>query len=244
MIRSTPSTARFSFPRMGRLGAGVDPISTGIGLAVSGIGMWMNSIQLSHDADTATTLIVNGLAQQLGNLVSAYLAEPSPTCQDQRAALNAYDEAWAWLQSPQACGAPAYGAAGNRCISDRAPGGKTPWVNYYRDPIANDPRVAALGCDTGQDVILPTVTTGSYGDTGITSTGGSSTTGQTAAQIAAAAVAAAAATGNTASPNIQPVSGAQLNVAAAAPAASFLTNLSPLEIGIGVLGLYLIAKAL
>ena len=180
------------------MGQGVSSLATGaIGaatsLAASALTDWMNSIQLSHDADTATTLIVNGLAQQLANLDSAYLSEPNPTCATQRAALDAYDSAWAWLQSPAACGNPSYGSAGNRCISDRAPGGPTPWATYYRDPIANDPRLASAGCDTGQDVLLPSITTGSYADTGITSTGGSSTSGQTAQEIAAQAVAAAAA---------------------------------------------------
>jgi hypothetical protein len=192
MIRAVPARAQFSF-RGGRFSpvARVGQIpgaSQAVALASSAITDWMNSIQLSHDADTATTLIVNGLGQQLSNLDSAYLAEASPTCADQREALNAYDQAILWLQSPAACGNPAYGSAGNRCISDRIP---EPWATYYRDPIANDPRVASLGCDTGQDVILPTVSSG-YTDTGITSTGGSSTTGQTPAEIAAAALAASA----------------------------------------------------
>lgn len=218
MIRDVPMGARFTFDRMGsgtrrvgrvgRMGdasiaLSFNPITAGIGaatsLATSAIQGWMNSIQLSHDADTATTLIVNGLAAQLQNLLNAYMSEANVSCASQRAALDAYDQAWAWLQSAQACGNPNYGSAGNRCISDRAPGGQYPWQTYYRDPIANDPRLANAGCDTGQDVILPTVTTDSYADTGITSTGGSSTTGQTAAQIAAAALAAAAATGTPAS---------------------------------------------
>jgi hypothetical protein len=206
MIRSAPAGASFTFGRLGDaagLALSFNPITAGIsaavGLASTGVSLWMNSIQLSHNADTATTLVVNGLAQQLANLVSAYQSEPNVSCADQRAALNAYDQAWAWLQSPQACGNPNYGAAGNRCISDRAPGGKYPWQTYYRDPIANDPRLAAAGCDTGQEVLLPSVTTGSYADTGITSTGGSGSTGATAAEIAAqAAVASAAATGTAA----------------------------------------------
>jgi len=166
-------------------------ISAGVGLASAAVGAWMNSIELSHQADTATTLIVNGLAQQLQNLTNAYLAEPNVSCADQRAALDAYDQAWEWLQSPAACGNPTYGRAGNACISDRAPGGKYPWQNYYRDPIANDPRLAGLGCDTSQEVILPSITTGSYMPTGITASGQLDTTtpsaspGTTAAAIAA-----------------------------------------------------------
>jgi hypothetical protein len=159
-----------------RLGA-ADPLTLGIGVATSAIGMWMNSIQQSHNADTATTVIVDGLAQQLANLRDAYQAESNPTCADQRAALNAYDQAWQWLQSPAACGAPNFGRAGNACVADRAPGGKWPWKAYYRDPIANDPRQSGQACDTGQQVLLPSLQTGTYQDAGITSTGGSSTTG-------------------------------------------------------------------
>ncbi len=211
MIRDVPMGARFTFDRMGsgtrrvgkvgRMGDATaalafNPITAGVGAATSlasaALSGWMNSIQLSHDADTATTLIVNGLAAQLQNLLNAYMSETNVSCASQRAALDAYDQAWAWLQSPQACGNPSYGSAGNACISDRSPGGKYPWQTYYRDPIANDPRLANAGCDTGQDVILPSLSTGTYSDTGITSTGGSSTTGQTAQQIAAAAVASAA----------------------------------------------------
>jgi hypothetical protein len=170
-------TARTA-PRMWRPGyrrrLGQDPISAGVALAVGAVNTWLNSIQLSHDADTATTLIVNGLAQQLQNLDNAYFAEPA-SCQNQRAALDAYDQAWLWLQSPAACGAPAYGSAGNRCISDRAPGGPTPWQSYYRDPIANDPRLAGQGCDTSQQVILPSLSTGAYTPTAITAGGGAST---------------------------------------------------------------------
>ena len=239
MIRDVPQGAQFTFHRRGsgarRMGQGVSSLATGaIGaatsLAASALTDWMNSIQLSHDADTATTLIVNGLAQQLANLDSAYLSEPNPTCATQRAALDAYDSAWAWLQSPAACGNPSYGSAGNRCISDRAPGGPTPWATYYRDPIANDPRLASAGCDTGQDVLLPSITTGSYADTGITSTGGSSTSGQTAQEIAAQAVAAAAAGSSPTS-----------STTAAAPTSTSLLSSGStyLYIGLGLLALLL-----
>lgn len=173
-------------------------ISAGVSLATTGLSLWMNSIQLSHDADTATTLIVNGLATQLGNLLNAYQAEPNVTCADQRAALDAYDQAWQWLQSPQACGNPSYGSAGNRCISDRAPGGEYPWQQYYRDPIANDPRLAGQSCDTAQEVLLPSLQTGTYQTVGLTATAGSDVTGLSPAaaassQIAASAIASASA---------------------------------------------------
>lgn len=206
----------------GALSAG---ISAGVSLATTAASLWMNSIQLSHNADTATTLIVNGLAVQLQNLVTAYLAEPA-SCANQRAALDLYDNAWAWLQGPTACGAPSYGSAGNRCISDRAPGGKYPWQTYYRDPIANDPRLSNAACDTGQTLLLPSIGAG-YAPVGITSTGGSATTGQTAQQLAAAAVAA-----TTASPALTtPTTTAPL------PSSTYL------YVGMAALGLLLLVKS-
>jgi hypothetical protein len=176
-MRRVPGTRRAVRPvvthrrRMGQ----IPGVGAAVELASAAVNTWMNSIQLSHDADTATTLIVNGLAAQLQNLLNAYLAEPA-TCASQRAALDAYDQAWQWLQSPAACGAPAYGSAGNRCISDRAPGGPTPWHVYYRDPIANDPRLAGQNCDTSAEVILPSLSTGTYAPSGITAGGALDTT--------------------------------------------------------------------
>jgi hypothetical protein len=198
MIRSIPSQARFSF--RGRMGSAASLVSStsllsagigaGVSLAAAGVSDWLNSIQLSHNADSATTAIANGLAAQLVNLSNAYFAEPNVTCADQRAALDAFDNALVWFQSPAGCGNPAYGAAGNACISQRAfPGAKYSYIDEIRTPMANDPRLANAGCDTAQTVILPTAA-GGYAETGITAAGGSSTTGQTAAQIAASAVAA------------------------------------------------------
>jgi len=248
MIRSVPARAQFSFRQRtsvaiarGRVGQ-IPGASQAVALASSAISDWMNSIQLSHDADTATTLIVNGLGSQLSALDSAYLSEPNPTCADQREALDAYDNAILWLQSPSACGNPSYGSAGNRCISDRIP---EPWATYYRDPIANDPRVASLGCDTGIDVILPTVGTGTYADTGITSTGGSSTTGQTAAEIAAQA-ALNAASSSTTTPATTPATVPTATAAAPAATASTIAGIPTnyVLIGAAVLGGILLVKAL
>jgi hypothetical protein len=118
-------------------------ISAGVSLATSAASLWMSSIQLSHEADTATTQIVNGLEPLLNANKNAYLAGPG-TCADQAAALSAFDTAILWLQSAKACGNGAYGSAGNRCISDRLceSGCSFPWVAWYRDPIANDPRAS------------------------------------------------------------------------------------------------------
>ena len=215
MIRSVPTAAQFTFRRrMGDVTSALSfnpltaGISAGVSLATTAASLWMNSIQLSHDADTATTQIANGLAIQFQNLLSAYMSERNPTCADQRAALDAFDQALQWFEGPTGCGNGSYGSAGNRCVSERATAGaKYSYVDAFRTPIANDPRLAGAGCDTGNLVILPTVS-GGYQSTGITATGGSGTTGATAAQIAAAAVAATTAPGSmpvvataTATPN-------------------------------------------
>ena len=134
-------------------------ISGGVQLATAAASLWLNSIQLSHTADTATTQIVNGLAPKLQAIVDAYNAGPG-TCADQAAAMAAYLSAVTWLMSPQGCGNGAYGSAGNACISDRfGPGGPTdtnakyPWAAYYYWPIANDPR--ASGCAAALAVSNP-----------------------------------------------------------------------------------------
>lgn len=212
MIHSTPTGASFSFPRprMGRVGDVTSAlVGGGIGAAVSlattGVSLWMNSIQLSHNADSATTAIANGLATQLTNLKNAYLAEAA-TCASQRAALDAFDNALVWFQSPSGCGNPGYGAAGNRCISERAfPGAIYSYIDQIRDPIANDPRLQGQGCDTGASVILPSAD-GTYQQIPVTATGGSAVTGQpVAAAIAAAALSSAAATGSPAAGTISPL---------------------------------------
>lgn len=53
--------------------------------------------------------------------------------------LQNYDNLWQALVSY--CSNPQLGSAGQRCISDREPGGRWPYQTYYRDPIANDSSV-------------------------------------------------------------------------------------------------------
>ena len=132
-------------------------ISAGVALASTAASLWLNSIQLSHTADTATTQIVNGLAPLLQANVTAYLNGPG-TCADQAAAMAAYLTAVQWLLSTAGCGNGAYGSAGNACISDRfGPGGATdanakyPWAAYYYYPIANDPRASGCAAQLASD---------------------------------------------------------------------------------------------
>lgn len=138
-------------------------ISGGVSLATSAASIWLSQIQLAHDADTATTQIVNGLAPKLQAIKDAYMAGPG-TCADQAAALAGVLTAFAWLFSPAGCGNGAYGSAGNRCISNRfGPGGPLddtnpnnvspfyPWADYYYYPIANDPRASACAAQIAAD---------------------------------------------------------------------------------------------
>ena len=168
-------------------------ISAGVSLAIAGAQTWLNSINTSHAQMSGTTEIVNEWAQQMGNLTNAYLAEPSPTCADQRAALDAFDQAWAWLQSSAGCGNPSYGASGLACISDRAPGGKYDATRANRDPIANDPRLAGMNCDSSQELLLPTAGSSTFSASGITAAGNADVTTNTPAATSPLSSAAAAA---------------------------------------------------
>lgn len=137
-----------------------DPVTAGIAAATAGVNTWLNQINLAHQADTATTQIVNGLAPLLQANLDAYKASPG-SCADQAAAMAAYLTAVKWLFSPAGCGNGAYGAAGNRCITDRFGGGgptdpnaKFPWAAYYYLPIANDTRAAGCAANLPPDAAL------------------------------------------------------------------------------------------
>ena len=80
------------------------------------------------------TDIVDSLEAQLAANRDAYLAGPLTRAR-QDAALQYFDQQWAWLKSPAACGSRALGTAGKACISDRSRTGRWPWENFYRDPI-------------------------------------------------------------------------------------------------------------
>lgn len=82
------------------------------------------------------TEIVDTLEIQLGANRDTYLAGPR-TLQQQQAALQYFDQKWAWLKSSAACGSKTLGGAGKACIADRSRTGPWPWEQYYRDPIVN-----------------------------------------------------------------------------------------------------------
>lgn len=132
-------------------------ISAGVSLAEDAIGQWIGSARLRGGQKIATTEIANEFASQMNALNKAYFAAP-PSCANQRTALDAFDQALTFLQSPQGCGNMGYGSAGERCISERVAGGKYDAVAANRDPMANDPRLVGAGCDVSQQVIVPTTT--------------------------------------------------------------------------------------
>ncbi len=85
-------------------------------------------------ASTSTSRYVNDLEPMLRQNRDVYLTGPH-TPDRQAAALLYFDQWWAWLKSPAACGNVMLGSAGIVCIGDRSRGGMWPWETYYRDPI-------------------------------------------------------------------------------------------------------------
>ena len=126
-------------PFMGLMGLGQDPVSGGVQLAAVALASWLQNKRTNALNKVYTTSVVNDLEPLLNANKNAYLAGPG-TCVDQAAALSAFDSAMQWLQSPQACGNPALGSAGQNCINDRLPGGQWDWTAMYRTPIASDSR--------------------------------------------------------------------------------------------------------
>lgn len=122
-------------------------ISAGVGLATTALGSWLSDKRATGQQKIASTSVVNDLEPLLRANANAYAAGPG-TCQDQAAALAAFDSAMQWLQSSQGCGNIQLGAPGQACINDRMPGGKWDWYAMYRNPIANDTRPV---CNTTAD---------------------------------------------------------------------------------------------
>ncbi|PJF28488.1 MAG: hypothetical protein CUN53_00105 [Phototrophicales bacterium] len=133
-----------------------------IGAAVAGVTLWLSSMFRRGAQKRATTEVVETIEPKLQENLQAYLSGPR-TRTSQAVALANFDAAWSWVV--QQCSNPDFGNAGKACISDRSAGGRWPWNEYYRDPIANDPQVrpdpvnsgvaAALGLpNTDQTALL------------------------------------------------------------------------------------------
>jgi hypothetical protein len=94
------------------------------------LSAWFSSVTVTQYVDDLEPLLrVNR---------DAYLGGPH-TVQRRDAALQFFDQKWAWLKSSDGCGSRLLGSAGQRCLDDRSRAGSWSWEQYYRDPIANTP---------------------------------------------------------------------------------------------------------
>lgn len=123
-----------------------------IGAAVAGVTLGLQLLfnRKGPQQKVASTKIVDELEPLLKNNVEAYISGPR-TRSNQAAALQNFDDAWAWLSSAEACGNPSLGNPGKACLSDRARGGQWDWFARYRDPISEDTSVKD---DPVQDALL------------------------------------------------------------------------------------------
>jgi hypothetical protein len=94
------------------------------------LGAWYSNATVTQYVDDLEPLLVANR--------DAYVSGPH-TVQRQQAALQYFDQNWAWLKSSVACGSKLLKQAGQSRISDRSRPGPWPWATYYRDPIAATP---------------------------------------------------------------------------------------------------------
>lgn len=154
-------------------------VGGGIAVAAMAVTMWIQRNSLRAEQRNRTTAFVNELEPLLKQNVDAYLQGPR-TPESQRVALHAFDEAWAWLTSPQACGNPQMGIAGQNCISERSRTGRpqwdvcknTPqgcpnWFELYRDPIEAAAPVTGPSSSASADQLLSALTAGSVEGTSL-----------------------------------------------------------------------------
>jgi hypothetical protein len=114
-----------------------------IGAAATGVLIAWAYFKRRNAQKVAATELVDEIEPILAQNRDAYLAGPR-NAEAQRAALAMFDDAWSWLSSRSACGAAELGSAGERCLSERAAGGRWDWFAVYRDPIAADKPASSL----------------------------------------------------------------------------------------------------
>lgn len=121
-----------------------------IGAVVAGItiALMMYFSRKGPKQKVATTEIVDKIEPLLQENLAGYLTGPR-NLTSQAQAIENYKAGWQWVV--ERCGIPEMGDPGQRCISDRSPGGQWPWASYYLDPIVNDPQVK-------DDPVIDTVT--------------------------------------------------------------------------------------
>lgn len=148
-----------------------------VGAAVAGVVLALAAIfgRKGPKQKEAATQIVNQVADLMRDNLNAYMAGPR-TRASQLMALEAFDQAWAWMESADGCGNPALGDAGRRCIEERRRGGSAPWCptgtgcdffHDLRDPIANDPRPGELEAAEASSTLLPSVSAASVSLPGV-----------------------------------------------------------------------------
>lgn len=118
-----------------------EPISKALlGIAAGLTSLFSSVFSGCGQTCVAATQIADQVEQLLKQNRDTYLGMAPPRPRSlQVQALNNFDSAYAQLIS--GCSNPALGDAGRRCISDRQRGGRFPWPEWYRDPIANDSQV-------------------------------------------------------------------------------------------------------
>lgn len=89
-------------------------------------------------ASVTTTEYVDSIEPLLRANRDSFLSGPL-TPQRQATALAYFDQQWAYLKSPAACGESLLKDSGKRCLADRSRTGPWPWEVYYRDPIVLAP---------------------------------------------------------------------------------------------------------
>jgi len=115
------------------------PIIGGVAAAAIIILAWTRRRGAQKVAATQVVTEAEPLLQQ--NL-EAYQSS-ARTRGDRQQALESFDRVWRFVVSR--CSDRALGSAGERCISERAPGGRWDWFAAYRDPIAADAAVGGEG---------------------------------------------------------------------------------------------------
>jgi hypothetical protein len=125
------------------------PIGAAVGAAAFALTMLFT--RKGPQQRVATTQVVNDLEPILRQNVDGYLSGPR-TPESQAAALQNFDQGWAYLVSAQACGNSQMGNPGKACISDRARGGQFDWHRLYRDPIASDVPVSGVVEGAGREL--------------------------------------------------------------------------------------------
>lgn len=148
MLGIVPPVVAGSGSAAGAVGAAAWAVPL-VGAAVSavalGIQLWLN--RKGPQQKVATSAWADEAERLLQENVRAFQAAPSREMQS--AARENFNRVWGGLVS--ACGDPAMGEPGRRCISERTRGGRWDWFALYLDPIEQwqAPAGEGFGFDLG-----------------------------------------------------------------------------------------------